>query len=221
MTDLFTSEAVVAFIQVVVIDLVLAGDNAVVIGLAAAGLPSEQRTRAILIGIVGATILRIVLAGLTTQLLQIVGLLFAGGILLLWVCWKIWRELRSITDLNRVTTQCDWDINRDGTIVRRARRKTFAQAALQIVAADVSMSLDNVLAVAGAAREHPIVLVFGLLLSITLMGVAANWVARLLERHRWIAYAGLAVIFYVACQMIYRGAHELKPVINMASGLFE
>jgi YjbE family integral membrane protein len=219
--DLFTSEAVIAFIQVVVVDLVLAGDNAVVIGLAAAGLPSEQRTRAILIGIVGATILRIVLAGMTTQLLQIVGLLFAGGILLLWVCWKIWRELRSITDLNRVAPQCDWDINRDGTIVRRARRKTFAQAALQIVAADVSMSLDNVLAVAGAAREHPIVLVFGLLLSITLMGVAANWVARLLERHRWIAYAGLAIIFYVACQMIYRGAHELKPVINMASGLFE
>jgi YjbE family integral membrane protein len=220
-TDLFTNEAVVAFIQVVVIDLVLAGDNAVVIGLAAAGLPSEQRTRAILIGIVGATILRIVLAGMTTQLLQIVGLLFAGGILLLWVCWKIWRELRSITDLNRVAPRCDWDINRDGTIVRRVRRKTFAQAALQIVAADVSMSLDNVLAVAGAAREHPIVLVFGLLLSITLMGVAANWVARLLERHRWIAYAGLAIIFYVACQMIYRGAHELKPVINMASGLFE
>ena len=219
--DLFTSEAVIAFIQVVVVDLVLAGDNAVVIGLAAAGLPSEQRTRAILIGIVGATILRIVLAGMTTQLLQIVGLLFAGGILLLWVCWKIWRELRSITDLNRVAPRCDWDINRDGTIVRRVRRKTFAQAALQIVAADASMSLDNVLAVAGAAREHPIVLVFGLLLSITLMGVAANWVASLLQKHRWIAYAGLAIIFYVACQMIYRGAHELRPIINMASTLLE
>ena len=221
MTDLFTSEAVVAFIQVVAIDLVLAGDNAVVIGLAAAGLPTEQRTRAILIGIVGATALRIVFAGLTTQLLQIVGLLFAGGILLLWVCWKIWRELRTITDLDGVATQGDWDINRDGTIVRRVRRKTFAQAALQIVAADVSMSLDNVLAVAGAAREHPIVLVLGLVFSITLMGVAANWVARLLQKHRWIAYAGLAIIFYVACQMIYRGAHELKPVINMASTLLE
>jgi len=220
-TDLFTSEAVVAFIQVVAIDLVLAGDNAVVIGLAAAGLPTEQRTRAILIGIVGATALRIVFAGLTTQLLQIVGLLFAGGILLLWVCWKIWRELRTITDLDGVATQGDWDINRDGTIAGRARRKTFGQAALQIVAADVSMSLDNVLAVAGAAREHPIVLAFGLVLSITLMGVAANWVARLLQKHRWIAYAGLAIIFYVACQMIYRGAHELKPVINMASTLLE
>jgi YjbE family integral membrane protein len=220
-TDLFTSEAVVAFIQVVAIDLVLAGDNAVVIGLAAAGLPTEQRTRAILIGIVGATALRIVFAGSTTQLLQIVGLLFAGGILLLWVCWKIWRELRTITDLGGVATQGDWDINRDGTIAGRARRKTFGQAALQIVAADVSMSLDNVLAVAGAAREHPIVLVLGLVFSITLMGVAANWVARLLQKHRWIAYAGLAIIFYVACQMIYRGAHELKPVINMASALLE
>jgi YjbE family integral membrane protein len=212
---------VVAFIQVVAIDLVLAGDNAVVIGLAAAGLPPEQRTRAILIGIVGATALRIVFAGLTTQLLQIVGLLFAGGILLLWVCWKIWRELRTITDLDGVATQGDWDINRDGTIAGRARRKTFGQAALQIVAADVSMSLDNVLAVAGAAREHPIVLVLGLVFSITLMGVAANWVARLLQKHRWIAYVGLAIIFYVACEMIYRGAHELKPIINMASTLLE
>ena len=221
MTDLFTSEAVVAFIQVVAIDLVLAGDNAVVIGLAAAGLPTEQRTRAILIGIVGATALRIVFAGLTTQLLQIVGLLFAGGILLLWVCWKIWRELRTITDLDGVATQGDWDINRDGTIAGRARRKTFGQAALQIVAADVSMSLDNVLAVAGAAREHPIVLVLGLVFSITLMGVAANWVARLLQKHRWIAYVCLAIIFYVACEMIYRGAHELKPIINMASTLLE
>ena len=221
MTDLFTSEAVVAFIQVVAIDLVLAGDNAVVIGLAAAGLPTEQRTRAILIGIVGATALRIVFAGLTTQLLQIVGLLFAGGILLLWVCWKIWRELRTITDLDGVATQGDWDINRDGTIAGRARRKTFGQAALQIVAADVSMSLDNVLAVAGAAREHPIVLVLGLVFSITLMGVAANWVARLLQKHRWIAYVGLAIIFYVACEMIYRGAHELKPIINIASTLLE
>ena len=221
MTDLFTSEAVVAFIQVVAIDLVLAGDNAVVIGLAAAGLPPKQRTRAILIGIVGATALRIVFAGLTTQLLQIVGLLFAGGILLLWVCWKIWRELRTITDLDGVATQGDWDINRDGTIAGRARRKTFGQAALQIVAADVSMSLDNVLAVAGAAREHPIVLVLGLVFSITLMGVAANWVARLLQKHRWIAYVGLAIIFYVACELIYRGAHELKPIINMASTLLE
>ena len=221
MTDLFTSEAAVAFIQVVAIDLVLAGDNAVVIGLAAAGLPPEQRTRAIFVGILAATTLRIAFAGLTAQLLQIIGLLLAGGILLLWVCWKMWRELRATTVAEGAATSDDCHINRDGTIAQRVRRKTFGQAALQIVAADVSMSLDNVLAVAGAAREHPIVLVFGLLLSIALMGVAANWVARLLQEHRWMAYFGLAIIFYVACEMIYRGAHELKPIINMASTILE
>jgi len=221
MTDLFASEAVVAFVQVVMIDLVLAGDNAVVIGLAAAGLPAEQRTRAILVGIVAATILRIVFAGLTTQLLQIIGLLLAGGILLLWVCWKMWRELRasSAEEQDAAEALIDYDINRDGTVAGRVGRKTFGQAALQIVVADVSMSLDNVLAVAGAAREHPIVLIFGLLLSIALMGVAANFVACLLQRHRWIAYFGLAIILYVACEMIYRGAHELKPVIKMAAGI--
>jgi YjbE family integral membrane protein len=220
-TDFFTSEAAVAFIQVVAIDLVLAGDNAVVIGLAAAGLPPEQRTRAILVGILAATTLRIAFAGLTTQLLQIIGLLLAGGILLLWVCWKMWRELGTTTLAVGAATLDDCHINRDGTIARRVRRKTFGQAALQIVAADVSMSLDNVLAVAGAAREHPIVLVFGLLLSITLMGVAANWVARLLQKYRWIAYIGLAIIFYVACEMIYRGAHELKPIISIVPTLLE
>jgi YjbE family integral membrane protein len=221
MTDLITSEAMVAFLQVVLIDLVLAGDNAVVIGLAAAGLPPEQRTRAILVGILAATALRIIFAGLTTQLLQIIGLLLAGGILLLWVCWKMWRELRTSSAEAEDAGEAlvDYDINQDGTIAGRARRKTFGQAALQIVVADVSMSLDNVLAVAGAAREHPIVLAFGLLLSIALMGVAANLVARLLQKHRWIAYVGLAIIFYVACEMIYRGAHELKPVIKMAAAL--
>jgi YjbE family integral membrane protein len=221
MTDLITSEAMVAFLQVVLIDLVLAGDNAVVIGLAAAGLSPEQRTRAILVGILAATALRIIFAGLTTQLLQIIGLLLAGGILLLWVCWKMWRELRTSSAEAEEAGEAllDYDINQDGTIAGRARRKTFGQAALQIVVADVSMSLDNVLTVAGAAREHPIVLAFGLLLSIALMGVAANLVARLLQKHRWIAYVGLAIIFYVACDMIYRGAHELKPVVKMAAAL--
>jgi YjbE family integral membrane protein len=169
-TDFFTGEAAVAFIQVVAIDLVLAGDNAVVIGLAAAGLPPEQRARAILVGIFAATALRIAFAGLTAQLLQIIGLLLAGGVLLMWVCWKMWRELWTTPLAEGAATLDDCHINRDGTIARRLRRKTFGQATLQIVAADVSMSLDNVLAVAGAAREHPIVLVFGLLLSITLMG---------------------------------------------------
>src|SRR5215470_4195700 len=211
MTELITSEALVAFFQVVMIDLVLAGDNAIVIGLAAAGLPAEQRTRAILVGIVAATVLRIAFAGMTTQLLQIVGLLFAGGILLLWVCWKMWRELRAASAAEPVMS---YDINPDGTMAGRMRRKTLGQAALQIVVADVSMSLDNVLAVAGAAREHPTVLVFGLALSIALMGLAANFIARLLQKHRWIAYVGLAIILYVAAEMIWRGAHEIRPVVS-------
>jgi YjbE family integral membrane protein len=216
-TDLITTEALVALLQVIMIDLVLAGDNAVVIGLAAAGLPHEQRTRAILIGIIAATLLRIGFAGITTQLLQTVGLLFAGGILLLWVCWKMWRELRAGSDEGDAgEAVVGYDINPDGTIAGRVRRKTLGQAALQIVIADVSMSLDNVLAVAGAAREHPMVLIFGLGLSIALMGIAANFVARLLQRHRWIAYVGLAVILYVACEMTWRGINELKPVIKAA-----
>ena len=219
MTDLITTEAMVAFLQVVMIDLVLAGDNAIVIGLAAAGLPPAQRKQAILVGILAATVLRILFAGVTTQLLQIVGLMFAGGILLLWVCWKMWRELQTSPAEEQTAFLVSYDINADGTIAGRARRKTFGQAALQIVVADVSMSLDNVLAVAGAAREHPIVLVCGLLLSIALMGVAANMVARLLQKHRWIGYVGLAIILYVACEMIYRGANELKPTINAAIAL--
>jgi YjbE family integral membrane protein len=184
------------FLQVVMIDLVLAGDNAVVIGLASANLPDNQRSRAILVGIIAATVLRIVFAALATQLLQIVGLLLAGGILLLWVCWKMWRELQLPLVLKRGK--------------RQPKRKTFPQAVLQIIIADVSMSLDNVLAVAGAAREHPVVMIFGLILSISLMGVAANFVAKLLQRQRWIAYVGLAIILYVAFEMVYRGAGEVN-----------
>jgi YjbE family integral membrane protein len=219
MLDFITAEAVTAFLQVVMIDLVLAGDNAIVIGLAAAGVPAEQRTRAILIGIVAATVLRILFAAMTTQLLQILGLLFAGGVLLLWVCWKMWRELRNAPADQLATEAIEYDINPDGTITGRARGKTLGQAAVQIIVADVSMSLDNVLAVAGAARDHPTVLVFGLLLSIALMGLAANFVARLLQRHRWIAYVGLAIIFYVACEMLYRGAAELGPVVKATMAL--
>ena len=221
MTDLISAEALVSFLQVVMIDLVLAGDNAIVIGLAAAGLPQEQRTRAILVGILAATVLRVLFAGITTRLLQVIGLLLACGILLLWVCWKMWRELRTSPAEARDAAEAliSYDINADGTVAGRVRRKTFGQAAAQIIVADVSMSLDNVLAVAGAAREHPIVLVFGLILSIALMGVAANVVARLLEKHHWIAYVGLAIILYVACEMIYRGAYELKPMVRAAVAL--
>jgi YjbE family integral membrane protein len=221
MTGLLTSEAITAFFQVIMIDLVLAGDNAIVIGLAAAGLPHEQRTKAILIGIGAATALRIVFAGITTQLLRLVGLLFAGGLLLLWVCWKMWRELRASVEQEQEAAEAlaDYDINANGTIAAHIPRKTFAQAAGQIIVADVSMSLDNVLAVAGAAREHPVVLIFGLALSIGLMGVAASFIARLLQNHRWIAYVGLAMILYVALEMVYRGAHELRPVVKVIAGL--
>jgi YjbE family integral membrane protein len=215
MLELFTADALSALLKVILIDLVLAGDNAIVIGLAAAGLPEHQRAKAILIGIGAATLMRIGFAGVTTQLLQIVGLLLAGGLLLLWVCWKMWRELRAMHVMEAAgSAGGSFHVNADGTITGDAPpRKSLAQASWQIIIADVSMSLDNVLAVAGAARDHPHVLVFGLLLSIALMGVAASFIAKLLQKHRWIAYVGLAVILYVSAEMIYRGAVEIKPVV--------
>ncbi|ODT07087.1 MAG: hypothetical protein ABS58_08800 [Mesorhizobium sp. SCN 65-20] len=216
MTEFFTPEAMTALFQVIMIDLVLAGDNAIVIGLAAAGLPKEQRARAILIGIIAATVLRIGFAAATTQLLQIVGLLLAGGILLLWVCWKMWRELQANHghETQAVEALSEEDIDKDGKVAGTAPKKTFAQAAWQIVIADVSMSLDNVLAVAGAARDHPNVLIFGLVLSIALMGIAASFIANLLQKYRWIAYVGLVIILYVAGEMIYRGALEVMPYLT-------
>ncbi|NSY18976.1 TerC family protein [Neorhizobium sp. AL 9.2.2] len=216
MMEFFTPEALSALAQVIMIDLVLAGDNAIVIGLAAAGLPKDQRAKAILIGIIAATVLRIGFALATTQLLQIVGLLLAGGVLLLWVCWKMWRELRTPhsheDDAENVVSKAVEE--GENASVSGVPRKTFAQAAWQIVIADVSMSLDNVLAVAGAAHEHPEVLIFGLILSIALMGIAASFIARLLNKHRWIAYVGLVVILYVSLEMIYRGVLEVMPYIN-------
>ncbi|GLS17728.1 membrane protein [Labrys miyagiensis] len=209
LSDLVSVASMVALGQVIMIDLVLAGDNALVIGLAAAGLPKEQRTRAILIGIAAATVLRIIFAAVTTQLLAIVGLLLAGGILLLWVCWKMYRELRTgHHEEDAAQRALEGGENGNGV-----PRKTFAQAAWQIVIADVSMSLDNVLAVAGAARDHLWVLIFGLAVSIALMGIAASLIARLLQRHRWIAYVGLIAILYVACDMIWRGAAEVWPLM--------
>jgi YjbE family integral membrane protein len=217
--SLLTSEALIALGQVIMIDLVLAGDNAIVIGLAAAGLPKDMRNKAILVGIIAATVLRIVFALMTTQLLQVLGLLLMGGVLLLWVCWKMWRELREGPehDLDALEALGDEDTNNDGSVAKGAPRKTFAQAAWQIVIADVSMSLDNVLAVAGAAHEHPTVLVIGLVLSIALMGLAATFIARLLQNHRWIAYLGLAIIVYVAGDMIYRGTLEVWPHLVAAT----
>ena len=221
MSELLSPAAVSAFFQVIFIDLVLAGDNAIVIGLAASGLPREQRKKAIFVGIVAATVLRIIFASITTWLLAIVGLLVAGGILLLWVCWKMWRELRTTRSEAHAAQEAlaDADLDRSGGIAEGAPRKTFAQAAWQIVIADVSMSLDNVLAVAGAAREHPVVLIFGLALSIALMGIAATLIANLLERHRWIAYLGLAIIFYVALRMIWEGSFEIHDAIALGPGL--
>jgi YjbE family integral membrane protein len=215
MFEIFTSESLTALFQVVMIDLVLAGDNAIVIGLAAAGLPENQRKKAILVGILAATILRIGFASITVQLLQIIGLLLAGGVLLLWVCWKMWRELRASHAHYQPKFQDLSSARTIDTTVTPAHQKTLGQAVWQITIADVSMSLDNVLAVAGAAREHPMILIFGLALSIALMGLAANFIARLLEKHRWIAYVGLAIILYVAFDMCYRGALEVWPHLKI------
>jgi YjbE family integral membrane protein len=205
--EFLVTDVLNVLLQVVLIDLVLAGDNAIVIGLAAAGLPQTQRAKAILIGIVVATMLRMLFAGLATQILQIVGLLLAGGILLLWVCWKMWRELRASSTGPAAAKEA-------GASAGSKPRKTLVQASWQIIVADVSMSLDNVLAVAGAAREHPVVMIFGLGLSIAMMGVAASFIARLLQNQRWIAYVGLAVILYVAVDMIFRGTLDIMKVAS-------
>lgn len=212
--EIFSAAGFSALLQVIAIDLVLAGDNAIVIGLAAAGLPAELRKKAILVGIIAATIMRIGFALITQQLLQIGPiLLIAGGLLLLYVAWKMYRELSTSHEAEHEATEAlsNADLNSDGTVATKAPRKTFAQAAWQIVIADVSMSLDNVLAVAGAAMDHPTVLIIGLALSIALMGFAASFIARLLHRFRWIAYLGLLVILYVAIEMTLKGAYGQWP----------
>jgi YjbE family integral membrane protein len=191
------TQDLVALAQVVMIDVALAGDNAVVVGLAVAGLPARQKRPAILLGIGGATVIRIAMGAVALQLLAIIGLLLAGGVLLLWVCWKMFRELRRT---HRVAA------GGEGI-------KTLRQAMVQIILADVSMSLDNVLAVAGAAHDRLWVLVTGLLLSVGLMGLAAGLIARLLERHRWIAWVGLLIVLYVAVTMIWHGGHEVAGAI--------
>ena len=203
------ASALWAFVNVILIDLVLAGDNAVVIGLAAAGLAPDLRKRAILIGIAAATVLRICFALITSQLLALGGgLLIAGALLLFWVCWKMYREMSIPHEQEDESQEAleDADKNADGTIAGKAPRKTLRQAVMNIIIADVSMSLDNVLAVAGAAQHHEIALIFGLALSVVLMGVAASLVAGLLTRYRWIAWVGLLVILYVAVRMLYEGA---------------
>ncbi len=190
-----------AFVSVIIIDLVMSGDNAIIIGLAAAGLAPHLKRRAIFYGIVGATVLRILFASITYQLLSVIGLLLAGGILLLWVAYKMWREIRLGLTEQPEAAVAEAEAATQG--------KTLHSAITAIVVADVSMSLDNVLAVAGAAQDHPGMLVFGLILSIALMAFAANLIANMLEKHRWLAYAGLAVVGYVALNMIWRGGHEV------------
>jgi YjbE family integral membrane protein len=205
--SLITPQAITAFVEILLIDIVLAGDNAIVVGALAAGLPPEQRKRVIMIGVLAALVLRIIFALIVTQLLQIVGLVLAGGLLLLWVAWRMYRELREGNE-NPGSEEIVGD---EHSGLQPA--KSFASAAWGVALADVSMSLDNVLAVAGAARDHPWVLVFGLILSVILMGVAANVIARYIERYRWIAWVGLIVILWVALKMIYEGAGHVAPVI--------
>ena len=200
MTDLLPQ--LTAFFQVVLIDVALSGDNAIVIALAAAGLPHHQRRQAILVGIGAAIALRVIFALGAVYLLAVPGLLLVGGLMLVWVCVKMWRELRSEAD--------------DEAHHLRHEPKTFRQAVLQITVADVSMSLDNVLAVAGAARDHVYIMAAGLLLAICMMGVAANAIAPMLKRWPWLNYAGLALIAFVAVKMIVEG---LGPVIHAATGL--
>ncbi|MCM0022253.1 MAG: TerC family protein [Tagaea sp.] len=208
----FTVNAAFALWQVIMIDLVLAGDNAVVIGMAASGLPPEQRNKVVMVGIVAATVLRIAFASITVQLLEIVGLLFAGGVLLLWVSWKLWREIRE-----QATHDAEeGELTLEGKDAPTAERKTFKAAVIQIIVADVSMSLDNVLAVAGVSREYPLILIFGLAVSVILMGVAAVFIARLLQKHHWIAYIGFLLILYVALDMMWQGWPEVAQLMGMA-----
>jgi YjbE family integral membrane protein len=209
--DFISMASLSALVQVILVDLVLAGDNAIVVGIAVAGLPAHQRWRVMVFGIAAATVLRIVFASLTVQLLKIIGLLLAGGLLLLWVCWKLWRELRSgrLVDMSAGSSPREVPAETSPAAAAAPPPKTMRQAVTQIIVADVSMSLDNVLAVAGVAREHQWVLIFGLVLSVAFMGLAAAVIARLLARYHWIAYVGLAIIFYVALRMIFDGTFEL------------
>ncbi len=214
MLDLLTGPELTSLGTVIIIDIVMSGDNAIIIGMAAAGLPAELRRRAIIIGIVAATVLRVIFASITFHLLAIIGLTLAGGLLLAWVCYRMWREIREgqtkavPAELapTMVGNPGPEDCDAPGSTVKC---KTLGQALIAIVVADVSMSLDNVLAVAGAAHDYLWILIFGLILSIALMAVASNYIAKLLERHHWIAYIGLAIVAYVAVDMIYRGFIEV------------
>lgn len=206
--------AFAAFMQVLLIDLVLAGDNAIVVGALAAGLPAEQRKKVILIGVLAALVLRIIFALMVTWLLGIVGLVLAGGLLLLWVAWRMYRDIKGHAGESAGSPEIVGD---EHSGIKST--KTFAGAAWGVAVADVSMSLDNVLAVAGAAREHPGILIVGLIFAVALMGIAANIIAQYIERYRWIAWVGLVVIVYVAVKMIVEGWSEVQPYAMGFAGL--
>ncbi len=209
--DVLTPAGLAAFGQVILIDLMLAGDNVMVLGTLAAGLPAEQRRRVLAIGVALSLACLVGFALIATTLLRVVGLLFAGGLLLLWVAWKVFRELQPAGEAGAHAT------NTEAATGQAPPAKSFGRAVLQVVIADLSMSLDNVLAVAGAARDHPAVLLFGLALSVTLMAVAANYIARIIGRYPWIAYLGLLAIIYVAGSMIYHGL--VDPGVGVMSML--
>ena len=214
-SNIGTASAFTAFLQVLMIDIVLAGDNAIVVGALAAGLPADQRKKVIAIGVLAALVLRVIFALMVTWLLGIVGLVFAGGVLLLWVAWKMYRDVtRTETAESPGSPEIVGDENSGIPAA-----KSFAAAAWSVAIADVSMSLDNVLAVAGAAREHPGILIVGLIFAVALMGIAANIIAQYIERYRWIAWVGLAVIVYVAGKMIWEGWHEVQPFVMAAAGI--
>lgn len=206
-SNIGTPAAMAAFLQVLMIDIVLAGDNAIVVGALAAGLPPDQRRKVIVIGVMAALVLRIIFALMVTWLLGIVGLVLAGGFLLLWVAWRMYRDIQSHAPGESPGSP---EIEGDEHSGLKST-KTFAGAAWAVAVADVSMSLDNVLAVAGAARDHPGIMIVGLIFAVALMGVAANVIAKYIERFRWIAWIGLVVIVYVAGKMIYDGWGEVAP----------
>ena len=207
MLDSLMTPELTAFLQIIVIDIVMSGDNAIIIGMAAAGLPPELRKKAIFWGIIGATVLRIFFAIIVVQLLSITGIKVIGGLLLLWVCWRMWQEIRAGATVEDIEREAEEN-------AKKGPPKTLRTAMVNIIVADATMSLDNVLAVAGAARDHLEMLIFGLVLSIALMALTANYIAKLLEKHTWLGYLGLAIIAYVAIQMIWQGSGEVMDVIN-------
>ena len=199
---IFDASQASAFVQIVLIDIVMSGDNAIIIGMAAASLPPELRKKAIFWGIIGATVLRIFFAVIVVQLLAIIGIKVVGGLLLLWVCWRMWQEIRAGVTVEDMEREADEK-------AQKGPPKTMRMAMINIIVADATMSLDNVLAVAGAARDHLEMLIFGLVLSIALMALTANFIAKLLEKHSWLGYLGLAIIAYVAVQMLWQGSAEV------------